>query len=125
MKLVVLGATEGTGLEIVRKAVERGHSVTGFVRSMERLKPFGDRIAIRQGDLLNSGELAEAVRGYDAVLSGFGPRLPIAKADEDLLHRFSLSLTRGMADAGVRRVIVESTAFLQFFDAIAVDVCDG
>lgn len=117
MKLVVLGATGGTGLEIVRKALEREHSVTAFVRSAERLKPFGDRIAIRQGDLLNSGELAEAVRGHDAVLSGFGPRLPIAKADEDLLHRFALSLTRGMAEAGVRRAAVESTAFL-FKDSI-------
>ena len=35
MKLVVLGATGGTGLEIIRQAVERGHSVTAFVRSPE------------------------------------------------------------------------------------------
>jgi putative NADH-flavin reductase len=42
MKLIVLGATGGTGLEIVRQAVERGHTVTAFVRSPERLKPFGD-----------------------------------------------------------------------------------
>jgi putative NADH-flavin reductase len=117
MKLIVLGATGGTGLEIVRKAVERGHSVTAFVRSMERLRPLGNCITVKQGDLLDSGELAEAIRGHDAVLSGFGPRLPIAKADEDLLHRFALALTRAMQVAGVRRVVVESTAFL-FRDSI-------
>jgi len=33
MKFVVLGATGGTGLEIVRQAIERGHSVTALVRS--------------------------------------------------------------------------------------------
>lgn len=36
MKLVVLGASGGTGLEIVRQAIERGHSVTAFVH---RAKP--------------------------------------------------------------------------------------
>jgi putative NADH-flavin reductase len=117
MKLVVLGATGGTGLEIVRRAVDQGHSVTAFVRSAERLKPFLDRITVRQGDLLNGNELAEAIRDHEAVLSGFGPRLPISKTDEDLLHRFALTLTRAMQHAGVRRVVVESTAFL-FKDSV-------
>jgi len=44
MRLVVLGATGGTGLEIVRQATERGHSVTALVRSPDRLKAFRDRI---------------------------------------------------------------------------------
>jgi putative NADH-flavin reductase len=117
MKLVVLGATGGTGLEIVRRAIDRGHSVTAFVRSAERLTPFLDRITVRQGDLLNGDELAEAIRDHEAVLSGFGPRLPISKTDEDLLHRFALTLTRAMRHAGVRRVVVESTAFL-FKDSV-------
>jgi putative NADH-flavin reductase len=117
MKLVVLGATGGTGLEIVRRAVDQGHSVTAFVRSAEQLTPFLDRITVRQGDLLNGDELAEAIRDHEAVLSGFGPRLPISKTDEDLLHRFALTLTRAMQHAGVRRVVVESTAFL-FKDSV-------
>jgi len=32
MRVVVLGATGGTGLEIVRQAIGRGHAVTAFVR---------------------------------------------------------------------------------------------
>ncbi len=61
MKLAVLGATGGVGLEIVRQAIERGHSVTAFVRSPERLKPFPDRICVNQGNLLNSSELERAI----------------------------------------------------------------
>lgn len=117
MKLVVLGATGGTGLEIVRQAIQRGHSVTAFVRSPERLKEFGDRITIAQGDLLNSAELESVIRGHEAVVSGFGPRVPIAKADANLLQQFSAALTRAMVHAGVRRVVVESVAFL-FRDSI-------
>src|SRR5437667_12584172 len=93
MKLVVLGATGGTGLEIVRQAIEHGHSVTAFVRSPERLKPFEDRVTVKQGDLLNSAELERVIMGHDAVVSGFGPRVPISKADANLLQQFAVDLT--------------------------------
>jgi putative NADH-flavin reductase len=117
MKLLVLGATGGTGLEIISQAIERGHSLTAFVRAPDPLKRFGDRIAVIRGDLLNSSELQRVLKGHDAVLSGFGPRLPISKADATLLQRFAVALTSGMHQAGVRRVVVESTAFL-FKDSI-------
>jgi putative NADH-flavin reductase len=117
MKFVVLGATGGTGLEIVRQAIEQGHSVTAFVRSPERLKPFANRITIKQGDLLDSAELAKAISGHDAILSGFGPRVPIAKADANLLRNFASSLTTAMHQVNVQRAIIVSTAFL-FKDSI-------
>lgn len=117
MKLLILGATGRTGLEIVRQSVEHGHSVTAFVRSPVPLAPFRDRIAIRQGDLLNSRELEQVIRGHDAVISGFGPRLPVSKADAHLLQQFAGALTQGMLHAGVQRVVVESVAFL-FKDSI-------
>jgi len=117
MKFVVLGATGGTGFEIVRQAIEHGHSVTTFVRSPERLKPFANRITIKQGDLLNPAELAKAISGHDAILSGFGPRVPIAKSDANLLENFASALTTAMNQANVRRTLIVSTAFL-FKDSI-------
>jgi len=117
MKLVILGATGGTGLEIVRKAIEHGHSVTALVRSPERLKSFQGRMTISQGDLLDSAELKRVIQDHDAVVSGFGPRLPVSKADAHLLQQFALALTSAMPRARVRRVIVESVAFL-FRDSI-------
>src|ERR1700676_974746 len=117
MKLVVLGATGGIGLEIVRRAIEHGHSVTAFVRSPEGLKPFRGRVTVIRGDVLNSAELERAVEGHDAVLSGFGPRVPISKGDANLLRDFATALTTAMQHVGVRRVVVVSTAFL-FKDAI-------
>jgi putative NADH-flavin reductase len=112
MNLLVLGATGGTGLEIVHQALERGHSVTALVRSPDRLKLFQGRITIKQGDLLNSADLEPAIQGQDAVLSAFGPRVPISKADANLLERFAVALTSAMSYTRVRRVVIESVAFL-------------
>jgi len=73
LKVVVLGATGATGLEVVRMAVERGHSVTAFVRSPERLSSFIGPIEVREGNLLDSSQLAQIVDNHDAVISAFGP----------------------------------------------------
>ena len=117
MKLVVLGATGGTGLEVVRQALQRGHSVTALVRSPDRLKPFGGQIAVKLGDLLSSADLQRVIQGHDAVVSGFGPRVPVSKADAHLVQQFAGALTSAMVETNVRRVVVESVAFL-FKDAI-------
>jgi putative NADH-flavin reductase len=111
MKIVVLGATGGTGLEIVRQALGRGHSVTAFVRSPGRLNFYAGAVTVKQGNLLNTSELEEVLEGQDAVLSAFGPR-PIAKNEQNLLRDFAYALTPAMLHAGVKRVVVESSAFL-------------
>jgi putative NADH-flavin reductase len=117
MKLLVLGATGGIGLEVVRQAVERGHKVTTFVRAPEGLKSIGARFGVIQGDPLDSAELARAIDDQDAILSGFGPRVPIAKTDSTLLHRFGVALSEAMRKVGIRRAVIVSTAFL-FKDSI-------
>src|SRR5215470_8824603 len=117
LKVVVLGATGATGLEVVRTAVERGHSVTAFVRSPERLTSLINRIEVRMGDLLDSSQLAQVVDDHDAVISAFGPRLPISKADAHLLEQFAAGLKSAMEQTSTRRVVVESVAFL-FKDSI-------
>jgi putative NADH-flavin reductase len=86
--------------------------VTAFVRSPEKLNLLRDRITVKQGDLLNPARLEQVIKDHDAVLSGFGPRVPVSKADAHLLEQFSVALTWAMPRAGVRRVVVESVAFL-------------
>ena len=117
MKILVLGATGGTGLQIVSQATERGHTVTAFVRAPDALRRFADRIVVIRGNLLNGSELQRVLEGHDAVLSAFGHRLPVSKTDATLLERFAAALTTEMFHTGVRRVCVESTAFL-FKDSI-------
>jgi putative NADH-flavin reductase len=117
MKIVVLGATGGTGMELVRESLNCGHSATAFVRNAARLSEFQGKIRVVEGDLLDRRVLANVLENHDAVLSGFGPRVPIAKSDAHLLGRFAAVLTGAMQDAKVRRLVIISTAFL-FKDSI-------
>jgi putative NADH-flavin reductase len=117
MNVVVLGATGGTGLEIVRQAVERSHAVTVLVRSPEKLSGYAGSITIKQGSPLDASALERVLEGQDAVLSAFGPRVPIARPDHNLLREFATALQPAMGGSGVKRLIVESTAFL-FKDSI-------
>ena len=66
---------------------------------------------------MNAAELEPVIKGHEAVLSGFGPRLPVSKADANLLRQFGGALTAAMPKAGVKRVVIESVAFL-FKDSI-------
>jgi len=108
MKLVVLGATGGTGLKVIEQAIERGHSVTAFVRDPKRLKVFGRRISVVEGDLLAQPELETVIQQHDAVLSGFGPHGDGTGA----WRRFALALTDAMRNTGVSRAVILSVAFL-------------
>jgi putative NADH-flavin reductase len=117
MKLLVLGATGGIGIEVVRQALEHHHMVTAFVRAPERLRPFAGRITVVQGNLLDHHELARVTVGQDAVLSAFGPRVPVGKGEAHLLRDFGNALIDAMRQAQVRRGLVVSTAFL-FKDAV-------
>jgi uncharacterized protein YbjT (DUF2867 family) len=69
MRILVLGATGGTGMQIVRQTVARGHNVTAFVRSPEKLGSFSGLITVKQGNLLDSSALRAVAVGHDAVLS--------------------------------------------------------
>jgi hypothetical protein len=54
--------------------------------SPEKLEPIAGFIRIKQPSPLNAWELEEVLEGQDAVLSAFGPRVPIAKKDATLLR---------------------------------------
>ena len=68
MKIVVLGATGGIGVEIIRQSIDHGHAVTALVRSPGPLITFSDRINLVQGDVLNRAELERVLAGQDAVV---------------------------------------------------------
>jgi len=77
MKLLVFGATGGTGKQLVRQALEQGHVVTAFARDPSKIKETQANLRLVQGDILQPDSVETAVAGQDAVLSALGTRLPI------------------------------------------------
>ena len=72
MKLVVFGASGGTGREIIGQALEQGHEVTAFVRDPKKLT-IRNNLHTIAGDALNDqSAIARAISGRDAIISALG-----------------------------------------------------
>ena len=74
MKVAIFGATGGTGIELVKQALDRGHLVTAFVREPSPLADKGDGLKIMNGDIYDMTGVARCVQGQDAVLCALGAR---------------------------------------------------
>jgi putative NADH-flavin reductase len=77
MKLLVFGATGGTGSRLVDQALQQGHEVTAFARDPARIHLKHDHLRVVTGDVLDRDSVNAAVEGQDGVLSALGTRLPI------------------------------------------------
>ncbi|OLT49001.1 NADH-flavin reductase [Saccharomonospora sp. CUA-673] len=75
MRITVLGATGGTGVHVVRQALDDGHDVTAVVRDPKRLavEPHS-RLTVVTGSATDTADLAEHLRDRDAVISALGSR---------------------------------------------------
>lgn len=71
-KIVVVGATGGSGRATVECLLAHGHSVTAFSRNADRLNGLSDRLATINGDAMNAEEVDRAVAGQDAVIVTLG-----------------------------------------------------
>ncbi len=72
MKILVIGSTGGTGLEVLRQGIQRGHSITALARHPEKLQGIEGIGSIIKGDALNLDDVQRAVVGQDAVISVLG-----------------------------------------------------
>jgi uncharacterized protein YbjT (DUF2867 family) len=68
MKILVVGASQGTGALAVRAALDRGHDVTAFARNPQKLVLEHARLRRATGDFHQAASLDAAVPGHDAVI---------------------------------------------------------
>jgi len=102
-KILVLGATGGTGRLIVSQALARGHQVTALVRSPAKASDLkGARLVV--GDVRDETALREALKGQDAVVSALGtPASPYREVT--LLSTATRALVDAMKAEHVSRLV--------------------
>ena len=110
MKIVVFGASGGTGRQVVRQALEAGHQVTAFVRNPKKLEIEHPNLSICQGDVTDAGVVEQAIAGQEAVISALGPTRPpvpgmmetAAKNMVSAMQKYGLKRLLSTTGAGVR-----------------------
>jgi putative NADH-flavin reductase len=105
MRILIFGATGGTGRELVTQALEQGHEITAFVRSPAKLTLQDARLRLLQGDIRRPDAIRAATPGHDAVLSALGTR---SLRRTTLLSDAAREIVRAMEEHGVRRILWES-----------------
>jgi uncharacterized protein YbjT (DUF2867 family) len=103
MKVLVLGATGGTGRLIVRDALQKGYSVVALVRAKARAPDLPGAV-IMEGDARDEGALMRALDGCDAVVSALGTGVSPFR-EVSLLTEATNALMPAMRRSGVRRLV--------------------
>jgi len=119
MRLFVIGANGRTGTEILDLARTRGHDLTAFVRSPEKLRlaaaqgaEAAGSLTVVRGDPRRPESIAAALPGHDAVLSTIGPHPRDALRPSTLLTDCARATVEAMTASSVARLAIVSAAVL-------------
>jgi putative NADH-flavin reductase len=85
MRIAVIGASRGVGLELLKIALEEGHEATALLRNPAKLSISNPRLKIVKGDILDAASVAAAASGQDAVCVCIGT--PATRKPVDVYSR--------------------------------------
>jgi putative NADH-flavin reductase len=106
-RVLIIGATGGTGRHLVSQALELGYQVTAFVRDPSKLGLAHPRLTVATGDVLDYASVEAAVRGQDAVLSALGHKRYYPP--NRILSKGTSNVLRAMEAQGVPRLVCETS----------------
>ena len=109
MRILVIGASQGTGALAVQTALDRGHQVTAFARSPQKLALEHAKLKKVTGDFHRADSVEAAVPGHDAVLvTASATRLRAFKDNPRYFSQGTGYVIDAMKKTGTRRLVVLS-----------------
>jgi putative NADH-flavin reductase len=109
MKISIIGASQGTGALAVKDALDRGHAVTAFARTPERLGLQHAHLTLLKGDFHQAESVSSAVRGQDAIIITAGAKsLKAFKENPSYFTQGTRYVVDAMKQHGVKRLVVLS-----------------
>src|SRR3989442_686793 len=106
-RVLIVGATGGTGRQLVAQALERGYEVTALVRNPSALGVEHSRLRVLRGDVLDYASVEAAMQGQEAVISALGHKRFFQPTR--ILSDGTRNLLRAMEAGGVRRFVCETS----------------
>jgi uncharacterized protein YbjT (DUF2867 family) len=107
LRILVVGATGGTGRELVRQALAQGHQVTAFVRKPKKIKIEHPNLRVAQGNVLDYASVESAMRGQNAVLCALGHKRFFYPSR--IVSKGTRNIQRAMQACNAPRLICESS----------------
>jgi putative NADH-flavin reductase len=106
--LAVIGASKGIGLETVREALKRGHTVRGLARRADTMEIADPNFIPIAGDALKEDDVRRTIEGADAVIMALGvPKsLSFITTPTKLFSGATEVLLPLMREAGIKRLLV-------------------
>jgi putative NADH-flavin reductase len=101
MEIVVFGSTGRTGSAVVAHALDRGHHVTAFARSPQKLGVEHANLRVAVGDAFDAAAVTAALDGADAAISTLGAGTLDPTTD---LSTMTANVIAGARTNGVRRL---------------------
>ena len=106
-RVLIVGASGGTGRQLVAQALERGLAVTALVRNPSRLTIVHPHLTVVRGNVLDAGSVAAAMSGQEAVLSALGHKRFFPP--NRILSEGTRNVVQAMEANGVSRFVCETS----------------
>lgn len=104
MKLLVIGASRGIGLVLVRQALEAEHEVTALLRKPATFEVKHPKLNVAKGDILDSASISSAVMGQDAVCVTIG--IKVTRKPVTIFSKGGKIVVEAMKNSNCKRLIV-------------------
>jgi uncharacterized protein YbjT (DUF2867 family) len=109
MKILVVGASRGTGALCVKSALAQGHAVSAFARTPSKLDLRHERLTKVTGDFHDAASVSSAMPGHDAVIvTASITSLGELKRTPDYFSRGTRHCIAAMKEHGVKRLVILS-----------------
>lgn len=105
-RIIIFGATGGTGKELLKQALSSGNYVTAFVRSPQKVEVSHEKLDIIQGNVLDYNQVLKAVSNQDVVFCTLG--MP-ASDKSNLRKEGTANIVQAMLAKGITRFICQTS----------------
>ena len=105
MRVLIIGASKGIGLETTRQALDTGHHVRALARSATAITISNPSLEKIRGDALKTEEVEMALGGVDVVIQTLGVGLGDLFRPVHLFSDATRVLIEAMRSQGVKRLV--------------------